>query len=87
MPETTSTTYKKSDFMTASQIAKKFGLATEEVVKLIRLHIGRNVPGKPLYPILVRNKISHNRNSNILLHPLGRTEFEKIIQEYKNKGK
>ena len=74
--------YTKSDFMTAAQIAKNFNLATNEVVKLMRLHMCRNVPGKPTYPILIRNKTSHNKTSNILLHPLGREEFERIIKEH-----
>lgn len=74
--------YTKADFMTASQIAKTFDLGTEEVIKLMRLHIGRNIPNDPQHPILVRNKTSHNRTSNILVHPLGREEFEKIIKDY-----
>ena len=74
--------YTKADFMTASQIAKKFDLGTEEVVNLMRSHIGRNIPNDPQHPILVRNKTSHSRTSNILLHPLGREEFEKIIKDY-----
>ncbi|MBO5833726.1 MAG: hypothetical protein J6R22_02110 [Alphaproteobacteria bacterium] len=74
--------YTKSDFMTAAQIAKKFNIATDEVVKLMRLHIGRNVPNDPIHPILIRSKTSHNQTSSILLHPAGREEFEKIIKEH-----
>lgn len=78
--------FTKNDFLTGSKFIQKYDLnmTSAELTKRIQTLKGVTIPGNPRVPYVVWNRVSHNKNSNFLIHPLAE---EALLAKLTSKGK